>query len=475
MSSSIDLAATTDATLAPPPGIGSDRYPIAAFLRDIDDVPASIEPTDVKRKSRDFFWYSPILDAQLKAKFADVIVSPRDEADVIRVASACARHRIPLTARGGATGNYGQCVPLEGGVVLEMSGLNALEWTRAGVVRVGSGAKMDVLDRELRQTGWEQRMHPSTKRSATIGGFVAGGSGGVGSVTYGGLREPGNILAARVVSLEPTPRVLELRGDAAQKVNRAYGTTGIITALEMPLAPVLPWIDVIFAFDDFGDAVRYGRQLAMADGIAKKLLSVIAWPLPSYFGALRRHCPEGRHLLIGMIAEASLETCKTLLAASRGEVTFEAKSDDSPGQVPLYEYTWNHTTLQVLKSDRKVTYLQCLFPADRLIESAAQMDERFGEDLMQHLEFIRFGGTVTASALPVVRYSTPQRLEQMIADHEANGIMVANPHVYTLEDGSRHKRADADQLGFKHEVDPLGLLNPGKMRSFVPRSPGASR
>ena len=45
--------------------------------------------------------------------------------------------------------------------------------------------------------------------------------------------------------------------------------------------------------------------------------------------------------------------------------------------------------------------------------------------------------------------------------------MVANPHVYTLEDGSRYKRADADQLGFKAEVDPYGLLNPGKMKSFV--------
>ena len=48
-------------------------------------------------------------------------------------------------------------------------------------------------------------------------------------------------------------------------------------------------------------------------------------------------------------------------------------------------------------------------------------------------------------------------------------MFIANPHVYTLEDGSRHKRADADQLGFKQEVDPYGLLNPGKMRSFVPR------
>jgi FAD/FMN-containing dehydrogenase len=61
-------------------------------------------------------------------------------------------------------------------------------------------------------------------------------------------------------------------------------------------------------------------------------------------------------------------------------------------------------------------------------------------------------------------------LYEIIAAYEAAGVMVANPHVYTLEDGSRYRRADADQLGFKAEVDPYGLLNPGKMRSFVPRA-----
>ncbi|MEJ2623405.1 MAG: FAD-binding oxidoreductase [Pseudolabrys sp.] len=451
------------------------RYPIDAFLGAIGDVPTSVEATDRKRKSRDFFWYSPPLNALLKDKVADAIVAARDEGDVVRVAAACARFRIPLTVRGGATGNYGQCVPLEGGVVLDITGLSALEWSRPGAVRVGAGAKMDKLDRELQPTGFEQRMHPSTKRSATVGGFVAGGSGGVGSVTYGGLREPGNILAARVVSLETTPRIVELRGDAAQKINRAYGTTGIMTALEMPLAPAWPWIDVVFAFDDFLDAVRFGRTLAMADGVVKKLLSAVAWPLPSYFGAFRRHCPDGKHLVLAMIAENSLETCKSLLEGARGEVSHEMPSDDSPGTTPLYEFAWNHTTLQVLKSDRAVTYLQCLFPHDRLLDTVEGVNARFGSELMQHLEFIRFGGQVTASALPVVRYSTPERLDEMIALHEDAGIMIANPHVFTLEDGSRHKRADADQIGFKHEIDPLGLLNPGKMRSFVSRLSGAAR
>jgi FAD/FMN-containing dehydrogenase len=86
---------------------------------------------------------------------------------------------------------------------------------------------------------------------------------------------------------------------------------------------------------------------------------------------------------------------------------------------------------------------------------------------MLHLEFQRGGGRVTAGSLPLIRYTTRQRLEEIIDAHEAHGVMVANPHVSTLEDSSRYKRADADQLGFKRLVDPYGLLNPGKMRSFV--------
>lgn len=436
------------------------------LVADLGDIPVVTEQKVVRRRSRDFFWYSPILNAQLGGKSADLIVLPRNEDDVIGVAAACARHRVPMTVRGGGTGNYGQAVPLQGGVLLDISGLDSIEWIKPGVVRVGAGAKMNAIDAAAQAQGWELRMHPSTKRMATIGGFVAGGSGGIGSVTYGGLREPGNILAARIVTLEEEPRVIELRGDAAQKVNRAYGTTGIITALEMPLAPAWKWIDVVVVFDDFVEAAAFGYEAALADGIVKKVLAPITWPLPSYFGALKPYCPDGKSVLMAMIAEPSLESFKSLLGR-RGNITLEMPTDDSPSRVPLYEYCWNHTTLQVLKTDRSVTYLQCLYPHGGVLEKVVEMRELFGDEVLQHLEFIRFGGRITCSSLPVVRYTDADRLNEIIRLHEERGVFIANPHVFTIEDGSRYKRADADQLGFKHEVDPHGLLNPGKMRSFV--------
>jgi FAD/FMN-containing dehydrogenase len=441
-------------------------YPIDDLVALLGDVPVITDRTIVRRRSRDFFWYSPILAEELKAVAGDIIVRPRDEADVIRAAAACAKLRIPLTVRAGGTGNYGQAMPLKGGVLLDMTEMTGVVWQKPGVVRVRAGTNILSLDQTTREANQELRMHPSTKRTATIGGFVAGGSGGVGSVTYGGLREPGNILAARIVTVEEQPRVLELRQDAAQKVNRAYGTTGIITELEMPLAPAWPWTDVIVAFDTFDEAFEAGRSIAHADGVVKKLVTPIAWPIPSYFGGLKGACPEGKSILIAMIAEPFMESFRAILGG-RGTITYEAPSEEGPGKVPLYEFAWNHTTLQWLKTDRSITYLQLLYPHARLADSVAEMMALFPDEVLPHLEFIRFAGNITCSALPVVRYSTPERLNEIIAMHEARGVFVANPHVVSLEDGSRHKRADADQLGFKADVDPMGLLNPGKMASYV--------
>jgi FAD/FMN-containing dehydrogenase len=315
-------------------------------------------------------------------------------------------------------------------------------------------------------------MHPSTKRMSQIGGFVGGGSGGVGSVTYGGMREPGNILAARIVTMEASPRVIELRGEAAQKISRAYGTTGIITVLEMPLAPAVPWVDVIVAFDDFIESVRFAQVIAKADGISKKLLTPMQWPLPENFAAFRSSCPDGKAVIFAMIGAMSVESFETLLAPFKGTITYKAESHDELAKVPLYEHTWNHCTLQMFKVDRGITYLQVLYPHDRIADSVAEVDAKFGGEVLQHLEFLRVNGLMTASGIPVIRYTTPERLYEIMAGFEASGIMIANPHVVTLEDGSRYKRVDADQLTFKHEVDPLGLLNPGKMRSFSPAPQG---
>jgi FAD/FMN-containing dehydrogenase len=438
---------------------------VAALIGELGDIPVETDRALVRQKSRDFFWYSPVLKRQLDKLAAEAVVSPRSEEELARVLAACVRRRVPVTPRGAGTGNYGQAMPLRGGIVLDLAGLDRVLWTRLGVVRAECGAKLIDIDAATRAAvGGELRFHPSTRRTATIGGFIAGGSSGIGSCTWGILREPGNILGLRLMTMEESPRVLELRGPDIQKANHAYGTNGIITEVEMPLSAAWPWVDVIAGFATLDAAARFADGFTRQDGIAKKLVSVIAAPVPQrHFRAFDGLIPEGMAVVLLMVAEPFLELLPGLLAAGGGTELYRRPTEAA--DVPLYEHSWNHTTLQALKTDRTVTYLQTLFPAPDHLAKVSEMAARFGDEVPMHLEFVKFGGDVCCFGLQLVRFTTEARLAEIIAAHEAAGCPIFNPHAFTLEEGGM-KKVDTLQLAFKREADPHGLLNPGKMLAW---------
>jgi FAD/FMN-containing dehydrogenase len=445
---------------------------IEALLADLPGIEAETDPVLVRLKSRDFYWYSPVLKPLLDGKRGEVVIRPADEAQVLAVLAACLRHRIPVVPRGGGTGNYGQAVPLEGGVILDMTAMERILSFEDGIAEVEAGATLMQVDAWARQQGWELRLWPSTKRTATVGGFVGGGGAGVGGIAHGTLREAGNLAGVTIATMEETPRLIELPWGKAAPVNHCFGTTGVITRVRLPLTPAMAWRDIAVSFPDFDRAAAFGLALGMADGIPKKMCAVIDWPLPSFFKGLAELLPDGRPIVLAMVAPGAMGAVADLVAAHGGEIEAEqdfATAEATAELTPFYEYTWNHTTLQVLKRDKGVTYLQCLFPAGRTLETVAKIRERFAGEMWMHTEVARFGGQVTMSALPVVRWTTRERLWEIIAACEAEGVAVANPHVHTLEEGARWKLVGADRLAFKHEVDPHGLLNPGKMTSFIPR------
>ena len=438
---------------------------------ELEGIEHSRDPALLRQKSRDFYWYSPVLKRQLDGKSADIWARPRDEAEVLRVLRECRAARMPVTARGGATGNYGQCVPLEGGMVLDLTAMAAPISLQDGVLEAEAGAKMIDLDLWARERGWELRLWPSTKRTATIGGFVAGGGAGVGGMSHGTMRERGNLLGVRVATMEDPPRILDIEGDEANPVNRTYGTTGIITRVRIPLAPAQAWRDVAIVFDEFSAAARFALTFAFADGIAKKMCAVFDSRLPPFFRGIADMVPQGRSLALVMVTAAGMLALREMAAEHGGSIVAEqdtVAAERDPAATPFYEYCWNHTTLQVLKKDRGVTYLQCRFPFEGTLESVEAVRAAFPDEVWMHTECVRFGGRITMSALPVIRFTTEERLAGIMAGFEAAGAGIANPHVFTIEEGSGYRRVPGDQLGFKRRVDPLGLFNPGKMLSFTP-------
>ncbi|MGK7873848.1 MAG: FAD-binding oxidoreductase [Xenococcaceae cyanobacterium] len=436
-----------------------------AIASDLAGMEIITNATQLAKLSLDYYHFSPVLEQKLKDKRGNLVVRPTNEAEVLRVAQVCVKHKVPLTVRGAGTGNYGQCIPLEGGVILDTTQMNQICWIKPGLACVEPGVKMAAFDKKARETGWELRMAPSTYRTATIGGFIGGGSGGIGSITYGQLRDRGNLHAVRVVTMEDEPRTIELRGDDVQKVNHAYGTNGIITQLEIPLAPAYSWAELIVTFDDFMTAAKFGQALSDSDGLIKKLVSIHAAPIPSYFTPLQSYIPEGKHCALLMLAESCLEPFQDLVQEYSGEVSYNKTAQEASKGTSLAEFTWNHTTLHARSVDPTITYLQTFFFT---LERVEQMYNQFGDEVMMHLEFLRVGGGAIPAGLQLVRYSTEERLNEIIRYHEENGAFIANPHTYILEDGGR-KTIDPEQLQFKEMVDPYGLMNPGKMRAWLER------
>ena len=113
---------------------------VEEFRRDIGHVSSTVDAREIRQKSHDFHWYSQVLTPQLENCMADIVVRPQSEEEIAAVVRAAVKHRMSLTLRGGGTGNYGQSVPLKGGVLLDMTGFNQVVAVERGHIRVQGGS-----------------------------------------------------------------------------------------------------------------------------------------------------------------------------------------------------------------------------------------------------------------------------------------------------------------------------------------------
>ena len=205
-----------------------------------DESRVLTHPQVVERLSRDFYWYSPVLRKQLDGKVGDLVVQPLNAGEIEKVLRYCQIEDVPVTVRGAGTGNYGQAVPLHGGVVLDLARMDQIESISSdGVAVCQPGVRLGMLETEARKVGWELRCYPSTIVKASVGGFLGGGSGGIGSVAHGGLRDFNTVRALEVVTMETQPRVVFHEGDAVHDILHAWGTNGVIARIWLALAPAV--------------------------------------------------------------------------------------------------------------------------------------------------------------------------------------------------------------------------------------------
>ncbi|PYZ94753.1 FAD-linked oxidase [Salipaludibacillus keqinensis] len=410
--------------------------------------------------SKDYFWYSPVLDAELKNKVADGVCKPSTEEEVAQILSFAYERRIPITTRGAGTGNYGQAVPLEGGILLDLSQLNTIIEVGEGYADVQCGVKLGRLEKELREKGQELCIYPSTYVKATAGGFFSGGSGGIGSITWGSVWD-GNIIEAVIYTLEAKPRRLVVSGEELDAYIHNYGTSGIMTQLKMRTAPKTEWEQVIVQFADMENMLLFTEKLSKDPTIKKRLVSGAEPPISSYFTPLLNYYEEGSSVALLEVEEENLEEIKGLADEFQGSIVHVIDAEAYHKQMGLSDFTWNHTTLWALKYDPELTYLQCGFSNSHYLDQIQNIKNKFPREVFIHVEWMLANGEIRLGSLPIIQYKSKERLYEIIDYLESIGVSVNDPHTFLLP---RDKNGYFEKILEKKKInDPLDLLNPGKL------------
>jgi FAD/FMN-containing dehydrogenase len=86
---------------------------------------------------------------------ADVVVIPRSVNQVVAVVKLASEHKVPIIPYGGGTGVMGAALPVRGGIVMDLKGLNkVLEVNPTDMaVLVEAGAVLEDLENALRPHG----------------------------------------------------------------------------------------------------------------------------------------------------------------------------------------------------------------------------------------------------------------------------------------------------------------------------------
>ncbi len=215
-------------------------------LRDLCSIDTRL--TSTAEASRD--WWPLALHWSLAGQVprrAAVVARPTSIAEVTAVVTRCNAERVPLTAAGGRSGVCGASVPVFGGVVLDLTGLDRIGEVDAvsGIVETDAGVFGPDLERTLNvHHGLTIGHFPQSFDLATVGGWVACRGAGQYSTRYGKIEEM--VVGLEVVLADG--RVIRTGGAPAAAVgpdlNQVFvgseGTLGIITRVWLRAHPVAP-------------------------------------------------------------------------------------------------------------------------------------------------------------------------------------------------------------------------------------------
>lgn len=420
---------------------------VADLRRLLGEQAVTVDVDKRRAASTDWAHMSPVLRPLLPAGLADVVAFPTEATQVAEALAVAHHHGIPVTPRGEGTGNYGQGIPLHGGLVLDLSRARQVLEVGDGWVRAQAGATFVAIERAAAATGQEIAMLPSTVGS-TIGGFLGGGSGGTGSIENG-FNHDGFVLSADVAPCTDEGRLQTFAGVDALPFIHAYGVSGVLAEVTVKLVPKRDWTALFTSFDDVATAQRATMELMRLDP-PPRLASLDDPATLRLVDVADDAMPTDRTSMRAILDTSVVGAASRLVEAAGGRV------EEVRPKAPLYlaSLSYNHINHRALKKRDDMVHLQVGGPG--LVERTEEVYAVLPETSL-HFDGMKVRGDLVLGGMLLCRYEGVDALYAGVERLAELGVGGEDPHTWMLQRNLPAVRAAAARF------DPDGLLNPGKL------------
>jgi FAD/FMN-containing dehydrogenase len=393
----------------------------------------------------------------------DAVIYPQSEGELLELARWASQERIALTPRGSGTSRSGGAVPLRRGLVVDFQRLNRVIDLdrRSRTVTVEPGIVWQRLDTELARAGLALRLYPTSYAGSTVGGWLAHGGAGLGSFEAGWFYE--SVVGSRIAV--PAGEVLDIDSSTLDLVSDAEGTTGLVSRVTLRVAPI-------------GEIAVVAAATPDPAALQQLLESVVEADLPLWSvsfvdpGLAAFHAAGPEEYVVSF---AFLRSNAPWVTSTLPWIVHESGAWILDDDLARREWSRRFRTMRIQRQDPSLVPAEVVVPLAELADVLDEIEDVIDRPIPKEAVVVRPHGAepqVAIHAFVSVDAFDGVSREMAVADAvrvvgtaERHGGRPYATGIYfrdraeSILGWDRVRRIEA----FKREVDPHGILNPGKV------------